>query len=227
MYGIEAVKIIQNGGETDVNDFRPKDGYQLYADIENENDLKYYRFTARKIYQYTYYIPDLVLGELVVYCWRTLNPRESFNIAGPAEYSSSIDIVKHPLFFMEQAVGLQGRQYFNGWILVLYQYSLSQNAYNFYKDLNSQLNAEGRLFDPLYVQARNNLHFTNNSEKLILGNFEISKVVERRYFVDYMGKTKGYFLKEIPYFYDIPLEGESVDIVPDFWETPSKVYPND
>lgn len=227
MYGIESIKIIQNGGETNVNDFRPKDGYQLYADIENDNDLKYYRFTARKIYQYTYYIPDLILGELVVYCWRTLQPRESFNIAGPTEYSSSIDIVKHPLFFMEQTAGVQGGQYFNGWILFLNQYSLSQNAYNFYKDLNSQLNADGRLFDPLYVQARNNLKCINNPDKLILGNFEISRVVERRYFVDYMGATKGYFLKEIPYFYDISQEGESVDVQPDFWETPSKVYPND
>lgn len=227
LYGISGSKIIQQGGETNVHNFYSKQGVQLYADITNHADSKYYRFTARKTYQYVYYIPDLVLGEVSVYAWKTTYPQEPFNIAAPAEYSSSVDIKKHPLYFMVQKTGIVSGELFAGWILFLYQYSISENAYNFYKDLNSQLIADGKLFDPLYVQARNNLSCITDPEKIILGNFEISTRKEIRYFVWFISEDEGYLIKKIPHYYNIPLEGETVEIPPDFWETPSKVYPNE
>ena len=65
---------------------------------------------------------------------------------------------------------------FQGWIVIMYQYGLSESAYYYYKDLNNQLQAEGKIFDPLYVQPESNLKCVNNPEQLILGNFEISSV---------------------------------------------------
>jgi len=123
--------------------------------------------------------------------------------------------------------GLEGYNYtFIGWILYVYQYSISENAHNFYKDVNSVLEADGRLFDPLYVQTRNNLKCISNPEKLILGNFEISSPREYRFYVWYLSEELGYLVKPIPYFYDIPLEGESVEAYPEFWEFPGKrIYP--
>jgi hypothetical protein len=162
-----------------------------------------------------------------MYGWYSYYPHDYYNIAAPPEYSVSTDVLKHPLYFMELKATRDTGQFFGGWILILYQHALSKNAYSYYKDLNSQLIAEGRLFDPVYVQARNNLRCTSNPNLLILGNFEISTVGETRYFVRFLSEKEGYIVKPIPYFYQIPESGEQLDLMPDFWENKSKSYPNE
>jgi len=238
VYGFAEDKILQIGGTNNVNDFLERPGVMLYTDIANDTIDRYFRFKARKTYQYVFYIPDPLFGELVVFGWGTFTSLEGgFNVAAPAGYSTSKSISKHPLYFMEKEIG-GGRELehwgrtgfgetFLGWILHLDQYSISKNTYSFYKDLNRQLEAEGRLFDPLYVQARNNLTCTTKPDKLILGNFEISAYKEYRFYVRFISEEDGYQVKPIPYFYDIPPEGRTVEEQPDFWETPSKKYPNE
>lgn len=230
VYGIPENKVIEVAGSTNVNDFRKKAGIQLYADIKGENELPFFRFSGRKILQYTYTVDLMVMGELIpyiVYGWYSFYSQESYNIAAPPEYSNTSDIIKHPIYFLEEKALLARDQTFAGWILILYQYGLSKSGYNYYKDLNNQLDSEGRLFDPLYVQARSNITCTNNKNQLILGNFEISTVKEYRYFVKYVSPKIGYIIKPIPYFYEIPQYGEQLSEQPEFWEYDSKKYPDE
>lgn len=42
-----------------------------------------------------------------------------------------------------------------------------------------------------------------------------------------MSEKQGYVVKQIPYFYQISVSGEQLDIMPDFWESQSKYYPNE
>jgi len=230
VYGISETRVIEVAGETDVNDFREVLGLQLYADIISETEVPYYRFSARKILQYTYTVITYIMGgeiEETMYAWNSYFPQESFNIASPPEYSNTTDIIKHPLFFLEQRGYVSPEQVFNGWILILYHHGLNISAHSYYNDLNKQLGSEGRLFDPLYVQARSNMKCTNDKEQIILGNFEISNTKEYRYYVKYISEEKGYYIKPIPYFYDIPFSGELLSQVPDFWEYPGKKYPDE
>ena len=228
VYGVAETKIIEQAGANSVSDFREKEGAQLYVDINNRENLKYYRFTSRKVMQYTYVILVPFMGALlpvVVYAWKSYYPREFFNIAGPGEYSTGTDIAKHPLCFMEKYGPVTQEESFDGWILILQQYSLSESAYNYYSDLNDQLKAEGRLFDPLYVQARGNLKCTSNPGKLILGSFEITRSNETRYYVRRTTDIQKYLVKPIPYFYYIPESGKSEGQQPAFWESIVKDYP--
>lgn len=225
LYYEAGIKVLAPEGNNDVDDFTEVEGMQLFADIKNGN-LPYYRFTARRIVQYSYSVqirPDE--PDRIIYGWDSSYPAESFNIAAPANFSASNYILKHPLYFMPKKPGLDSGQVFNGWILILYQYGLSESGYNYYDDLNKQLEANGKMFDPLYVQARNNLSCSNRPEQLILGNFEIARVKQTRYFINFISKESGYLVKPIPYFYNIPVAGEQIDYPPDFWETPSKQYP--
>ncbi|MEN8117823.1 MAG: DUF4249 domain-containing protein [Bacteroidota bacterium] len=230
VYGIPEIKLIIEGGENDVNDIREKPGLQLYTDITSEEEMPYYRFTARKIMQYTYTINVPFFGSIlpvIVYCWNSFYPQGIFNIASPPDYSNTREINKHPLFFIEERGFVGPDQSFAGWILILYQHGLSKSGHGYYKDLNSQLGYEGRLFDPLYVQARSNLKCINNPDQLILGNFEISTIKETRYFIQYISEERGYHLKPIPYFYNIPVNGEQEEDQPGFWEYPHKNYPDE
>lgn len=231
VYGVPETKLVIPSGNNDADDIREIEGLQLYTDILNEKESPYYRFTARKILQYTYEVKIPTMGgdTLIetMFVWDSFYPRDLFNIAAPAEFSVSTNILKHPLYFMEKKINTGNNHTFSGWILILNQYGLSKLGYNYYNDLNKQLGSDGKMFDPMYVQARNNLRCTSDSKQLILGNFEISANKEFRFFIKYISEVQGYLIKPIPYFYQIPQFGEQLTYPPDFWENPSKRYPNE
>lgn len=230
VYGIPETKLTIESGNNDVDDIREIEGLQLYTDISHEKELPFYRFTARKVLQYYYDVEKIIRGEVfieIMYAWSSFYPRDLFNIAAPPEFSVTTSILKHPLYFMEKKIHTGNNHNFAGWILILNQYGLSKSGYNYYNDLNKQLCSDGKLFDPLYVQARSNLKCTSDPNQLILGNFEISASREHRFFVKFISEKDGYLIKSIPYFYRIPESGEQLTVPPDFWENPSKQYPNE
>lgn len=219
VYGIPEVLISQPGGENDVDKFYETKGIRLHTDITSNPEMPYYKFTARKILEYTYPVDTVIGGVPTVltrYGWKSYYPVGSFNIAAPPEYSSSTDIKKHPLFFLNNWLVPNPDYSCGGWIVILYQHGISGPVYNYYKDLNSQLGSDGKLFDPLYVQARNNLKCTSDSDRLILGNFELTRTSETRYFVRFISEKEGYVFHPVDEFHTIPLRGEQLG-VPEFW----------
>jgi hypothetical protein len=204
-------------------------GAQLYADIAGKGDANHYLFTGQKICQYTYNrvpAPGSPF-EIPMYAWFSMVPQETFNIAAPPEYSVSDDIRKHPLVFLERSYSVyipDTVTFFMGWIYICRQYAISEQTYNFYSDLKKQLSAGGKLFDPLYTQARGNISCASSPGKVVLGNFEIATVKEHRFYVEMIGQDN-YFIRRIPYFWDIPKEGKNQYQAPVWWETRLKDYP--
>ncbi len=221
-------KLILTGTDVAAGKLRKEPGAQLYVDINYKGDMKHYRFTHRKIAQYAYLTESPGGIPATMYGWLTMLPREMFYIAGPGEYSSSPSVSKFPLIFLEQKYFVQKPEVENiifvGWIYIVYQYAIPEQVFEYYNELNSQLTAEGKLFDPIYTQARGNLTCVSSPSKIILGHFEISTVREYRFYVQSMNDNQ-YFIKGIPYFYTIPTEGEILDNQPEWWESRSKIYP--
>ena len=210
-------------------------GYRIFADIVQSGEYgNNYRFYARKILQYIDFYDTLLPGypgpiELPIYFWQSYYPTGIFNIAGPAEYSITDDILKHPLeFYIKNTRTLiADTQIFAGWIYIIDQYNISDETYEYYKDMNSQLDSEGKIFDPIYVQAIGNIKCVSNPQIKVLGNFEIASYKEHRYFLKYTRTSEDFSLKKVPYFYEIPYNGLKKQYKPDFWETEKKTYPND
>ncbi len=232
IYAIPEERLMSSGTDVAAGDLRKLAGAQLYIDMAATGDHNYHRFSGKKIAQYTH--PTIVPGggvmipETTMYGWLTLSPAGLFNLAAPQPFTADKNIRKFPLTFLERSYTVfipDTPTYFNGWIYICQQYALTAHSYQFYSDLNRQLSAEGKLFDPLYTQARGNIVCTSSPNKVVLGNFEISSVREHRFFVQPVGKNN-YFLKRIPYFYNIPSEGRQRDVPPDWWEFPAKVYPS-
>lgn len=212
VYGIPETKFIEVAGETDADDIRTVDGVQLYADMTVTPENSNYRFTAHYVMEYTF-----STAISIYYYWNRSPAGGIFNIAAAPAYSSSKNIVKHPLYFFRKFVWLEPDHYLTGWIMVLYQHAISESTYTYYKDLNAQLDSEGRIFDPVYVQARSNIKCTNNSKEFVLGNFEISNMVEHRYFIRFVSKKKGYEVREVFDRSPIPWNGNSYNVPPPFW----------
>ncbi|MDX8338818.1 DUF4249 domain-containing protein [Draconibacterium sp. IB214405] len=223
VYGEEETLVQLEGGENDVDNVKEVKGVRLYTDISSNEEMPYYRFTTHYILQYSYSVPGegLIPMPDYYYGWKHVYPQsESFNIASPPEYSASKAIKKHPLFFVQNSRKDSVGHIFEGWIVILYQHAITENAYGYYDDLNKQLAGEGKIFDPLYVQARSNMECTTNSDQIILGNFEISSSNETRYYVRYISEKNGFILRPIEEFYEIPPSGEMKNIIPEFWQYP-------
>ncbi|MBN1822508.1 MAG: DUF4249 domain-containing protein [Prolixibacteraceae bacterium] len=216
-------KVTIIGAASNSEDLYTSHGIQLYTDIDKESENNYYRFYGRKIMQYRYSY-DTTMGilslEVPVYCWKSYYPTGIFNIAGPPAYSTEKNISKHELEFFTESYDafIADTQFFAGWIYIIDQYGVSEEAYNFYKDLNSQLDADGKIFDPVYIQALGNFQCVSDQEKLVLGNFEIESYKQHRYFLKYRRNSDQYILRKINRLTDIPLSGEKDFDPPDFWE---------
>jgi|GEM_PF-611780 len=204
-------------------------GARLYADVDGQGNARYFRFTGRKVCQYTYNVEvkGMASPPIPFYAWYSAIPAESFNIAAPPDYSVSGAIRRHPLVFLERSVNVyisEAPTVFSGWIYICNQYAISEQTYQFYSDLKKQLSASGKIFDPLYTQAKGNIKCTTDPEKTVLGNFEIASVREYRFYVEPAG-TDNYHFHQIPWFWEIPFAGKVQDLPPVWWEFKGKEYP--
>jgi hypothetical protein len=213
-------KWVHPGGETDVGSFIKRTGQQFYIDIHDDK-ASYYRFTSRLVLQYTFPF-DTLIGtpvKLLKYCWKSYYPNELFKLASPSEYTAGNDIIKFPSEFLGYYDGyLEQNQRGEGWIYIMDQYRISESSYRYYNDLNSQLGPRGKIFDPLYVQARNNLTCISDPEKIILGNFDISRHHEHRYLVKLNRGLEINTIRKIFQNHNIPERGIRPMYKPYFWE---------
>ncbi len=69
--------------------------------------------------------------------------------------------------------------WFEGLLFKLEQLSISDNAYSFWRDAEIQLEAEGRLFDPVASQLKGNFKCITDSTKNVIGIFNASDVSEK------------------------------------------------
>lgn len=231
VYGEYDFKVSIDGTASSSEKIERDYGFQLYFDFKDKGGTNHYRFDGRKILQYNDHLitPPPTSQVIPIYIWRSIYPSGRFNISGPPEYSSSKDITKHPLEFFPQNYYkyIADTMSFAGWIYIIYQYGLNEDTYNYYGKVNQQLDNEGKIFDPIYIQLKGNITCTTDPDKKVLGNFEISSYAESRYYLIYNKGDTDFRLKRIPYFYDIPSAGYLVKEGPSFWESMFKIYPEE
>ncbi len=235
VYADFSTRVVTTGVSNSTDKIEKEKGIQVYANMNYKGGLNHYRFYARKIIQYIDHY-DTAIGlspepeERPIFRWNSKYPTGIYNIAGPPAYSTNRNISRHALEFFESDFNkyIDDTMSFSGWIYLIYQYGINESTYNFYSDLNSQLDAEGKIFDPVYIQAEGNIACVSNPEKVVLGNFEISSFSESRFYLNYskMRDTITAF-RNIPYFYNIPEWGYIKDKQPAFWERNSRNYPNE
>jgi hypothetical protein len=68
-------------------------------------------------------------------------------------------------------------------LIKIYQYRINHEAYQYFKNINSLLSAQGKIFDPIVFQFQGNLTCKTDSKKLVLGFFEASSVKTNTYYI--------------------------------------------
>jgi hypothetical protein len=204
-------------GETIRKDY---EGIETFIDFfANQGQSYAFKFKITLLIEYTY------INGRKYFAWRKYDIDENINITESKYEKENQGIVAHPLSFfpLEKSLyNIQGDMTDTQlkvvhWILIVDQYRLNDNTCNFYKKIKKQLAAEGTLFDPVAAQINGNIRCTNDSRKIVLGNFEISSKETSTYVVspEHSSKTVTYI--KVPNLLNVPDVGPGTEFPPDFW----------
>lgn len=193
-------------------------GIETYVDLSsNSNVFPKVRYDVRATIMYTY-IPPQVIMPPTHYCWKTFNPNLSTNITS-TRFDKVIGVVnKHAISFFSGNVSLYDDREniaLAGWLLTITKYSQSNEAHQFYLKMKSQLEASGKIFDPVPAQIIGNMKCINYPEKLVLGFFEVS-YAEKLYYRYNLTKEPFSLIKK-DNFPGFSNEGEVLNVPPLFW----------
>lgn len=198
-------------------------GRNICIDTPITSRLEYYRFSTRVILQWVYN-PPAVYGPPPPswYGWISIYDRGLFNLAGPKVFRASSKVHQHSVVWLDY----NGRFYLtnsehdpSGWILILDEYGITKESYNFHDKLNQQFSAEGSLFDPVMSQVYGNIHCKSHPEKLVLGFFDLNSYRQYRYYLSLgTGPDDQVIQRRLNRYPDIPDEGFQIGTRPEFWE---------
>lgn len=167
----------------------PLKGIQFYIDLNgNNSDSKFYRFEAIETWEYhsEYPVEWFFAGKIqrkqpadysLSICWSTFPIKNIFTL-------STVHLMenKYKLFPLHFVDNKTDRLVF-GYSLLVNQYSLSEAAYNYWRQLDISSTSEGGLYEKQPLAAKGNLHNLTHPEKEILGFFGVSSVTSKRIFV--------------------------------------------
>jgi hypothetical protein len=171
-------------------------GFQLYGKLKSSNS-QFLRFSSSVLIEY-YYIDAI---DSTHYCWRKQNMDDFFNIVD-TKYNTSASHEQQLCFlpYDKTYYGIYDELDSNlntlythiiSFVLTIKQYQLSQNVYNFYQNVNEQLKAQNRIFDPNTKQFKGNIICQNDPEKFVFGIFEVSSVKINSLVIDaYAGSNR-------------------------------------
>jgi len=207
-------------GFLDANKLLPKTTKaDIRIDLSDSSSVEKvkYRFTTNLTIQYTYLVPSegatsSTSGSIPVYGWLTdLSLENDVNITDESSSSSdSSRISNHKIGFIPFSV----TAYPDDWhlphmgalthfyyYLVINQYTLNDASFAYYKAAKKQLDATGKIFDPIASQLWGNIKCINNPSRLAFGFFEASSLTTSAMFIfDRDEKMVG---EKVPYI-DIP-----------------------
>jgi len=170
-------------------------GLNIYASTHDPSgNTRYYRWdyteTYRYIspllsrYKYQFSVFDSLESvprtpaEQIDTCYVTLNS-SAIIINSTAALSKAI-VNKQTII----PVPKESEKIFHRYSIVVRQYGLTQDAYNFWQNMRSNTQNIGTIFDPQPSQVATNIHCTSDPSLPVLGYVSVSTVSEKRIFID-------------------------------------------
>ncbi|CAG5007390.1 hypothetical protein DYBT9275_04035 [Dyadobacter sp. CECT 9275] len=150
------------------------------------NNTRFYRWKFEETYEYTAskYSTIMVQGDQIINrpdniytCWRSSS---STNIMLGSTIKLSKDEIKDlPLSLVDIATN----KLFIKYSLLVKQYGLTREAFEYWTNLSKTTQGTGSLFDPLPSQVTGNIRNKANARELVFGYFSASVETQKRIFV--------------------------------------------
>lgn len=220
-------------------------GTNILIDVKSYSDsLPRFRFLSRMVKQYTYsreipppaFDPPLYL----FYCWQTENSNTDINLTKNDYSAIALSLNRHSVYFLDEQIFLdafvynlgprQSDQSYKGIpttsrqtfsisrrILYIDQYSLNNEAYAYYKQMDELLRSEGKLFDPIASRLSGNMKCVTDPDRKVFGFFESSSVSHSAFSISFRNQFNEYKIIRRPYILPVPTNGCLVNKTPPFW----------
>ncbi|WP_229206077.1 DUF4249 domain-containing protein [Dyadobacter fermentans] len=167
-----------------------KNAMMIYVNAHDAtNATRFYRWSFEETYEYRmpYYSSltrDYENNQIVSrtdninVCWRTLRSRD---IKLGSTIKLSEDIIRDvPVNIVDIATN---KLYF-GYTILVKQYGLTREAFEYWTDLAKTTQGTGSLFDPQPSQVTGNIHATADAKELVFGYFSAAQEQRKRVFID-------------------------------------------
>jgi len=164
-------------------------GYQFYLNtFQAISDTNYFLTRLESTYEYhaDFLIRFIYDGTLRPFansdslqaCWRTENMAEIFTYS---TINLTDPIVRdYPLIY----VSTESRRLYIKYSLQAKQFTLSENAFQFWNSVNEQNSNQGGLYNTQPYQIRGNVYNINDGDEPVLGYFTVAGVSKKRIFVN-------------------------------------------
>jgi hypothetical protein len=196
-------------------------GAQTVADFRsNALTAAQFRFKSTLLIGFTYIDNSTSPFPSVVYVWKKINPDKTINITSAENAINTSAVNNYPVSFFpfnEYLYGLKSTEHIENWFLQVRQYTLNNDTYQYYREVDKQLSSTGALFDPIASQISGNIKCISNPGLLALGFFEVSGCSKKSVFIK---PQVSYNIVDYSSSYDldtIPDSGVSVQEAPFFW----------
>jgi hypothetical protein len=178
-------------------------GVQIYVTTHDpQNSTWYYRWNYTETWQYHTDFEtsfDVVNGQfvsrnpLVYKCWSTSN---STDITIGSSVKLSEDVI---FLFPLQYIPLGSEKISTEYSMLVRQYAITANTYNYWLNLRKNTEDVGTLFDAQPSQLPGNIHCVSAPDEPVLGYIDASTLQTRRIFIDDESITGRRY---VPYYSD-------------------------
>lgn len=170
-----------------------KEGISIYVDSKPGFSDKYFlrwgydeawKFKVPYPTSYRYVNSQQILkisqDSIKEFCWKTGNATEI--LINEVKSGTENRVMKEPIKFIapDESDRLTVR-----YSILVKQYSISEQEYNFWDNLQKVEESEGDIFGSQPFEILSNIKNINDSSEKVLGYFQVSAVSERRKYVDY------------------------------------------
>lgn len=164
------------------------DVFQVHVSThDNSNQTQYYLWNFEETWQYRSRFPSnyefvddglIPRKEQISTCWRS-QPSTSILVATTVNLTENI-VSKQPLI---RIIPQDNLKLSNRYSILVKQFALSEDAYNFWELLKRNSESVGTFFDPQPSQLPSNIECTSDPSKSVIGYISASQQREQRIFV--------------------------------------------
>jgi hypothetical protein len=208
---------------------------EIYYDFKTTGtDIPRFRFTSSQIVEYLIYKelmpPRDAISGYMFYCWfvtddNSLRFTNEKYRSGSGDIKNQIVSITTPdKKILVPDMDLQTLSYgdtlIDGYefkrIIRINHFRLNEDSYTYYKGIENQSAAEGKMFDPLPAQLYGNIACKTNPVLPVLGFFEVSSVSTLSWSVSRYGPGYPIVIKKVSNIYPVQ-QGFTINNAPYFW----------